>query len=230
MKKLLLCLIIIALAKGGDNNTSAAFDIDTHPRAECNATAHLSCIKTSNGYLFYDEALIGIWKLRYQTIITPGNHSINSNFFGHKLIFKPDNTYIEDYSSETSEPKTIHTPQVTIVHECRGKGKVIGIFSVAKNQNSTTFLKITKTGGSALKVVCKNSLGKVHTSKTATSFPLYMGKARIDTILGHYVKVNYSLSNKIGENWSILKTYITMPTGVKVIRVYDFITTSTGTY
>jgi hypothetical protein len=208
MKKLLFFIALTLLAMGGENNQTQ----------DCNATAHHSCIKTNNGHLFYDDALVGTWQLEEQTLVTP-NGSKKSRFFGHKLIFRDDNTYIEDYSSETSEPLSINSPQGTIVNTYVGSGSVEGIYSVGKNINSYAFLKIIKLGGTTLKIIHHSSTGYNKTTKLPPSFPLCIGKPQSDASLNNYVKVDYFIHKNLG----ILTTKAIMPTGVKIIGKYKLI-------
>ena len=226
---MLVLSLVAAAAAGIDLNATDddAVDLDEHPQT-CNyPTPYHSCLSNAGtDGSFTDAIILGRWRLRVQKMMFGGHVKI-SEFHGHIVTFRNDGTYTEEYYGETSGPKTIYTPQGSMTTECKGTGSVYGRYNLVQTMDptvpgATTELRITKLGGSQLKVVCENSFGATVSSKLPATMPLHMGAATAGGMHGHYVKIEYAISYP---SWSTMTTTVTMPTGVKLVRIYDFMGT-----
>lgn len=197
MKKLLTPIFFVIIFSGcvtstpaTTSSTSATSDIIDDTVNHCILlTSHESCIE--NGV---DEALIGSWQLKGQSISSPAG-SIDNPFAGRTLTFSENKTYSENYSTEKADDQTM----AGITSHCDVLGTLNGDWSADTYSDldvSPTMvvnsLLITPNGGTPT-VKCQATGESISSNQAST--PLGVGFST-----GGPVEYTYELNI----NWDIL--------------------------
>ncbi len=206
-----------------DSGSSESTTIDLDEAGisgDCNhPTNHNSCIV--NGV---DSILVGSWILKSQSLEVGGN-SIPSKFTGRTLRFKEDGTYIEDYSTETSEAIAVNNPDHPFTAQCKVSGTETGLYDSIQYYNpsdphSAAELRVYKNPGGDREVFCKDASGEYKkTGTNTTSLPLGSGHVENVDGLGNRVVYKYSVSDVSPIVLSL--THENMDTGVTLKQVFQ---------
>jgi len=162
-----------------------------------------------------ENPILGSWTLQSQVIQSPAG-TMTHPASGHTLTFKPDGTYLEDYSTETIPDITVDNPVVSVTNRCEISGFVEGkyiseeIFDLDANKSFNS-LEILPEGGEKPEIVCETSTGGNGGSTSATTVSLGHGPGNDNG----YVPYTYTLDSNL-----LIITQENQGTGVTTVSTF----------
>lgn len=217
MKKFLFLVFFVIIFSGCVTSTTTTTSPTTSPATTATTddtvnhcillTSHNSCIEGG-----VDEALLGSWQLKDQSISSPAG-SITNPFSGRTLTFTDTKTYTEDYSTESVEDQTM----TGITSHC----DVLGILNGTWSADTYSDLNVSPA-------VIVNSLyiipnGGTPTVKCqATGEAISSNQASTPLGIGFSTGTPVEYSYKLNADWSVL-TIIQENPYANTQNVYTFV-------